>query len=142
MAFDDDARGAVGTRQLADFLQHEIDIRVVLLLDRLAVLILEVEVLHFRQWKRLFYGDRVVFGHGSAGGWDPFGPRRLVTRSKGNILYELDGKPALTALAASNSDSPMRSFILFDSLVVGLPRWQPWPRIQGVTSLRCELDAA
>ena len=25
-----------------------------------------------------FYGDRVVFGHGSAGGWDPFGPRRLV----------------------------------------------------------------
>ncbi len=42
-----------------------------------------------------FYGDRVAIGHGSAGGWDPFGPRRLVTRSKGNILYELDGKPAL-----------------------------------------------
>ena len=42
-----------------------------------------------------FYGDRVQIGHGSAGGWDPFGPRRLVTRSKGNILYELDGKPAL-----------------------------------------------
>lgn len=42
-----------------------------------------------------FYGDAVQIGHGSAGGWDPFGPRRLVTRSKGNILYELDGKPAL-----------------------------------------------
>jgi hypothetical protein len=42
-----------------------------------------------------FYGERVAIGHGSAGGWDPFGPRRLVTRSKGNILYELDGKPAL-----------------------------------------------
>jgi hypothetical protein len=42
-----------------------------------------------------FYGDAVAIGHGSAGGWDPFGPRRLVTRSKGNILYELDGKPAL-----------------------------------------------
>ena len=42
-----------------------------------------------------FYGDHVQIGHGSAGGWDPFGPRRLVTRSKGNILYELDGKPAL-----------------------------------------------
>lgn len=42
-----------------------------------------------------FYGERVDIGHGSAGGWDPFGPRRLVTRSKGNILYELDGKPAL-----------------------------------------------
>jgi len=42
-----------------------------------------------------FYGDSVQIGHGSAGGWDPFGPRRLVTRSTGNILYELDGKPAL-----------------------------------------------
>ncbi len=42
-----------------------------------------------------FYGDAVQIGHGSAGGWDPFGPRRLVTRSAGNILYELDGKPAL-----------------------------------------------
>jgi hypothetical protein len=42
-----------------------------------------------------FYGDAVQIGHGSAGGWDPFGPRRLVTRSTGNILYELDGKPAL-----------------------------------------------
>ncbi len=42
-----------------------------------------------------FYGDAVEIGHGSAGGWDPFGPRRLVTRSAGNVLYELDGKPAL-----------------------------------------------
>ncbi len=42
-----------------------------------------------------FYGERVQIGHGSAGGWDPFGPRRLVTRSTGNILHELDGKPAL-----------------------------------------------
>ncbi len=37
----------------------------------------------------------IRFGHGSAGGWDEFGPRRRVTRSKGNILYELDGEPAL-----------------------------------------------
>jgi hypothetical protein len=42
-----------------------------------------------------FYGERVTFGHGSKGGWDIFGPERLVTRSSGNILYELDGKPAL-----------------------------------------------
>jgi hypothetical protein len=40
-------------------------------------------------------GDDVVVGSGSFGGWDPFGPERLVTRSKGNILYELDGQPAL-----------------------------------------------
>jgi len=41
------------------------------------------------------YGDRVVVGHGSKGGWDNFGPDRLVTRSQGNILFELDGRPAL-----------------------------------------------
>lgn len=41
------------------------------------------------------YGDAVQVGHGSQGGWDPFGPERLVTRSAGSVLYELDGKPAL-----------------------------------------------
>ena len=42
-----------------------------------------------------FYGDRIRIGHGSQGGWLIFGPERTVTRSKGNVLYELDGKPAL-----------------------------------------------
>jgi hypothetical protein len=42
-----------------------------------------------------FYGDHVKLGHGSKGGWDKFGPERLVTQSKGNVLYELDGRPAL-----------------------------------------------
>ena len=42
-----------------------------------------------------FYGDAVTVGHGSAGGWDVFGPERRITRSKGNVLYELDGNPAL-----------------------------------------------
>jgi hypothetical protein len=41
------------------------------------------------------YGERVHIGHGSKGGWDAFGPERHVTRSDGNRLYELDGKPAL-----------------------------------------------
>ena len=41
------------------------------------------------------YGDNVTIGHGSVGGWDPFGPERTITRSEGNVLYELDGKPAL-----------------------------------------------
>lgn len=41
------------------------------------------------------YGDAVRVGHGSRGGWDIFGPERLVTRSRGNVLFELDGKPAL-----------------------------------------------
>jgi hypothetical protein len=42
-----------------------------------------------------FYGNRIRVGYGSLGGWDPFGPERLVTRSKGNALYELDGRSAL-----------------------------------------------
>jgi hypothetical protein len=42
-----------------------------------------------------FYGDRIRIGHGSKGGWDRFGPERRVTKSKGNVLYELDGRPAL-----------------------------------------------
>jgi hypothetical protein len=42
-----------------------------------------------------FYGDKLVVGHGSAGGWSEFGPQRRITRSQGNVLIELDGKPAL-----------------------------------------------
>ncbi len=42
-----------------------------------------------------FYGRRLRVTHGSRGGWDSFGPERRVTRSVGNVLYELDGKPAL-----------------------------------------------
>lgn len=42
-----------------------------------------------------FYGNRLKVGYGSLGGWDPFGPERLITRSIGNILYEFDGKSAL-----------------------------------------------
>jgi hypothetical protein len=42
-----------------------------------------------------FYGDAIRIGHGSAGGWDVFGPRRRVTRSRGNVVLELDGQPAL-----------------------------------------------
>lgn len=42
-----------------------------------------------------FYGHAVRIGHGSAGGWDEFGPGRRITRSLGNVLFELDGEPAL-----------------------------------------------
>lgn len=42
------------------------------------------------------YGDKLKVGYGSFGGWDPFGPERLVTRSAGNILYELDNKSCLS----------------------------------------------
>ena len=41
------------------------------------------------------YGKGLRVGCGSLGGWDPFGPVRLVTRSVGSVVYELDGHPAL-----------------------------------------------
>ena len=42
-----------------------------------------------------FYGNDLKIGHGSQGGWDPFGPERKVTKSKNNVLYEIDGQSAL-----------------------------------------------
>lgn len=41
------------------------------------------------------YGTDLEVRWGSAGGWSAFGPKRKVTRSKDNVLFELDDKPAL-----------------------------------------------
>ncbi len=41
------------------------------------------------------YGSRLKVGYGSLGGWDSFGPERQITRSQGNVLFELDGQSAL-----------------------------------------------
>ncbi|MBE7652647.1 FIST signal transduction protein [Tenacibaculum finnmarkense] len=41
------------------------------------------------------YGESLEVSFAINGGWTPFGPERIVTKSKGNILYELDNKPAL-----------------------------------------------
>ncbi len=42
-----------------------------------------------------FDGPGWHISHGSMGGWQRFGPVRTVTRSAGNVLYELDGERAL-----------------------------------------------
>jgi hypothetical protein len=42
-----------------------------------------------------FYGQAMRIGHGSAGGWSVFGPRRVMTRAGDNVLYELNGERAL-----------------------------------------------
>lgn len=42
------------------------------------------------------YGDALHVGYGTLGGWDAFGPARVITRSSGCVVYELDGEPALT----------------------------------------------
>jgi hypothetical protein len=42
-----------------------------------------------------FYGNHLKVGHGSIGGWDMFGPEKVVTKSSSNKLYEIDNKSAL-----------------------------------------------
>ncbi|MBU2996692.1 FIST C-terminal domain-containing protein [Cellulophaga baltica] len=42
-----------------------------------------------------FYGESLEISCANYGGWKAFGPERIVTKSVGNILYELDHKPAL-----------------------------------------------
>ena len=42
-----------------------------------------------------FYGDSIQIGYGSFGGWDSFGIDRKITKSEENVLFEIDGVPAL-----------------------------------------------
>lgn len=42
-----------------------------------------------------FYGNSFEVSFSIHGGWTPFGPERTVTSSKHNVLYKLDGQPAL-----------------------------------------------
>lgn len=42
------------------------------------------------------YGDALINSSGALGGWRPYGPPRKVTKSDKNVVYELDGKPALS----------------------------------------------
>ncbi len=41
------------------------------------------------------YGSSLIAATGALGGWKPYGPPRTVTRSEKNVVFELDGKPAL-----------------------------------------------
>lgn len=41
------------------------------------------------------YGHDVKVAYGSMGGWEPFGPIRRVSKAKQNMLFEIDGEPAL-----------------------------------------------
>ncbi|HFS82684.1 MAG TPA: hypothetical protein ENK71_01825, partial [Epsilonproteobacteria bacterium] len=42
-----------------------------------------------------FYGDAIHLAYGSGGGWQEMGPERTITKAQDNILYEIDGQPAL-----------------------------------------------
>jgi len=42
-----------------------------------------------------FYGDSLTVQSGCFAGWSEFGAVRTITKSIGNVLYEIDGEPAL-----------------------------------------------
>ena len=42
-----------------------------------------------------FYGD-VIIKSGCFSGWEEFGPERIITKSSGNVVYEIDNQPALS----------------------------------------------
>ena len=41
------------------------------------------------------YGESLEVSYANYGGWTTFGPERQITRSEGNVLFEIDGQPAL-----------------------------------------------
>lgn len=68
------------------------------------------------------YGN-IQIGVSSCGGWRPFGPERIITRSEGNILYELDNQPALELykkyLGPKSADLPASSLLFPLGIHVG-----------------------
>lgn len=58
-------------------------------------LLVEGEFVHGEVVCLGLYGSHLRVGTGSRGGWEPFGPERLVTASEGNVLSEVDGESAL-----------------------------------------------
>jgi hypothetical protein len=43
----------------------------------------------------LLFAGNILFSHGVASGWHPIGKQGIVTKVERNIIYEIDGKPAL-----------------------------------------------
>lgn len=43
----------------------------------------------------LLFAGNIRFSHGVASGWQPVGKRCQITKAQDNIIYEIDGKPAL-----------------------------------------------
>jgi hypothetical protein len=42
----------------------------------------------------MLWGGKINFGLGIKHGWKPLGKQHLVTKSRGNIIYEIDSRPA------------------------------------------------
>ncbi len=62
-----------------------------------------------------FYGPSLEISYGQYGGWTPFGPERIITKSEHNVLFELDNLPALDLykkyLGAKASELPKSALL-------------------------------
>lgn len=69
------------------------------------------------------YGEHLVIGHGSMGGWDEFGPQRTITKASKNELLEVDGKNALdlykSYLGVFSKELPKSALLFPMSLQMG-----------------------
>ncbi len=58
-----------------------------------------------------FYGKNLEVNNSSGGGWEEFGPERIITKSSGNVLFEINDTPALDLykkyLGDKSSDLPV-----------------------------------
>ncbi|TAK89865.1 MAG: hypothetical protein EPO06_10640 [Burkholderiaceae bacterium] len=86
------------------------------------------------------YGKRLHVGFGSSGGWDVFGPERVITRAAGNVLYELDGKPALALYKEYLGEyaDGLPGTGLFFPLAI----WKPEPGARKVMRCMASIDEA
>ncbi|WP_373096480.1 FIST signal transduction protein [Zhongshania sp.] len=86
------------------------------------------------------YGSGLHCSSGSMGGWQVFGPPRQITRAEGNILYELDGAPALDLykhyLGAEAAELPT------SALLYPLAIWAPGQTKQDVVRTIVGVDEA
>jgi hypothetical protein len=86
------------------------------------------------------YGNSVHCTSGSMGGWQVFGPPRQITRSEGNVLYELDDAPALDLykhyLGAEAANLPA------SALLYPLAIWAPGQSNQDVVRTIVGVDEA
>jgi hypothetical protein len=62
-----------------------------------------------------FYGSTLEVSYASYGGWIPFGPERVITKSVANVLYEIDDQPAVDLykkyLGDKSSELPQASLL-------------------------------
>ena len=86
-----------------------------------------------------FYGDSLEISFASFGGWSPFGPERIITKSEGNVLFEIDNLPALDLyskyLGDKASELPKAS-LLFPLNVT--PKGKSKPVVRTILSINKE----